>query len=746
MFKTFDQDRYYIERKYHIPEEPFNGYARWNYHGYAYEEGTGLSDEEIQEGLKLLREKIKEEPHPIQKAKYFAYVLDNTRIDVNEHDYFVGMWTWDRPISPHSVYLWNEDNKKLYPNELETISNFDRSGAAFGFLDFDHTVPDWDALLSLGFAGILARLKASYQALSQKGEVTQKQTEFYEGCVVEYEAILRFIDRLYQYALTKTHDKAEAYVNCLRALRDGAPTDTYQAMQLIYLYFMLSESVEHYQVRSLGYGLDASLYPFYKRDIESGRFTKEEIGELLAYFLMQWSAIGNYWGQPLYLGGRDRNGACKVNELSYLILEIYDRLGLYNPKIQIKVSKNTPKTFIYQALKMVQGGKTSLVFCHDEMIVKCLMARGATYEEALDSVISGCYEYKSKKGAVGISGFYINLVKPVSYIFDNGFDRFTNLQIGLQTGAVTEMKTFDDFYAAYLRQLEHITLSYMEALKSFEGTMYGINPASMFSPTMKPCVETMADAYDNVIANGSTVLVAGLATAVDALMAVYELVYEKQTTTLTELKTALEKNWVGYELLQRKALHCHHKYGRGDEMSDAYAAAIVRDLFNLIAGKKNGHENKYSIEIHSARAFIVQGEKTLATPDGRKAGEELSKNASPQPGMDRNGVTALIHSATEIDSTLATVGFCLDVMLHPTTVQGENGIDVLYQVMRTYMDKGGQSMHFNIFNAEMLREAQLHPEKYENLQVRVCGWNVLWNNMSKEEQDAYILRAENIVQ
>ena len=181
-------------------------------------------------------------------------------------------------------------------------------------------------------------------------------------------------------------------------------------------------------------------------------------------------------------------------------------------------------------------------------------------------------------------------------------------------------------------------------------------------------------------------------------------------------------------------------------MSDQYAAAIVRVLSNLISSRKNGHGCPYLMELHSARGYIMQGEKTAATPDGRRRGEELSKNASPHPGMDRNGITGLIHSATAIDTTLANVGFCLDVMLHPTSVQGEKGVDVLYHVMRTYMDKGGQSIHFNIFNADMLRDAQAHPEKYENLQVRVCGWNVLWNNMAKSEQDAYILRAENIAQ
>ena len=744
MWKNFDKDRAYIEKKYHFPDQPFNGFARWNYHGYAFDENTGLSDEEMQAGLQSLKEKIQDEPHPLQKAKLFAFVLDNVRIDVNEHDYFVGIWTWNRPISSHTVYPWGEAVKRSEPDALDVIDRLDRSGMAYGFLDYDHTVPDWDGLLSLGFAGILQRLHDSFGRLTKQGTLTQKQIIFYQACVLEYEAILRLIDRLYRYALTKIHEKAGAYAECLRALRDGAPTDTYQAMQLIYLYFMLSESIDHYQVRSLGYGLDSSLYPFFVRDIACGRYTKEEIGELLAYFLMQWSAIGNYWGQPFYLGGRDRQGRCVVNELSSLILDVYDRLGLYNPKIQIKVSKNTPKAFLQQALKMVQGGNTSLVFCHDEMIVKCLMARGCTYAQALDSAISGCYEYKHKKGGVGISGFYVNLVKPISYVFDNGFDRFSNLQVGVKTGEVDGIASFEDFYQAYLKQLEYTTLAYMDALKVFERKIDGINPSLMFSSTLKPCVDSLTDALDNGVENISTLLVTGLGTAVDGLMAVYELVYERQVTTLAELKTALENDWVGYELLQRKAQNCKHKYGRGDEISDQYAAAIVRVLSNLISSRRNGHGSPYLMELHSARGYIMQGEKTAATPDGRRCGEELSKNASPHPGMDRNGITALIHSATTIDTALANVGFCLDVMLHPTAAQGENGVEILYQVMRTYMDKGGQSIHFNIFNADTLRDAQAHPERYENLQVRVCGWNVLWNNMSKTEQDAYILRAENI--
>ncbi len=142
--------------------------------------------------------------------------------------------------------------------------------------------------------------------------------------------------------------------------------------------------------------------------------------------------------------------------------------------------------------------------------------------------------------------------------------------------------------------------------------------------------------------------------------------------------------------------------------------------------------------------FIWQGENTEATPDGRRFGEEISKNGSPSVGMDRNGITALIRSFLNIRPDTYIISACLDVMLHPSAVEGEEGLDVMDALVRTYMQQGGLCIQFNVFNTETLRDAQTHPEKYKNLQVRVCGWNVLWNNLSKEEQDAYILRAENI--
>ena len=161
-------------------------------------------------------------------------------------------------------------------------------------------------------------------------------------------------------------------------------------------------------------------------------------------------------------------------------------------------------------------------------------------------------------------------------------------------------------------------------------------------------------------------------------------------------------------------------------------------------GRPNGRGGVFKASVNSAMEFLWQGERTEATPDGRLAFTETSKNGSPHPGMDKNGVTALIRSATAFPHDLFGETCVLDVMLHPSAVSGEEGLAALQALIDVYEARGGMCIQFNIFSAENLRDAQLHPERYRNLQIRVAGWNVLWNNLSKKEQDAYILRAENV--
>jgi len=740
MFRTLQEDRAFIEQKYHDPKGEFDPFSRMAYHGYAFDESTGLSDEEMDAGLAALSDTLQGLSHPVHKARLFAYVLDNTRIDVSAHDYFVGIWSWGRMLSKYVQQPWQQEVTSAYPEATAVLKDFDTAGISYGWVDFEHTVPDWDSLMALGFPGILRRAKEAFAALASP---TETQTAMFEGICIEYEAILRLLDRMSKYAEAQHFEKAPKIAACLRNLRDGAPKDSFDAMQLIYLYFMLSESVDNYQVRSLGHGLDSTLLPFWTADTECGRYTEEELSELLAYFLLQWSSIGNYWGQPFYLGGRNPDGSTKVSFLSRKILDVYDKLGIYNPKIQLKVNSTMPRDILRQALNMVRRGNSSIVFCNDEAIERALLARGASPTEAVDSVISGCYEYKVKAKGIGISCTYFNALKPISYVFTRGYEHRLDRAVGPDTGDPAEFPDFDRFFAAYLTQFAAAFDAYLCAMNTLEQKVQDINPSLMFSATVLDCVNSMTDALDCGLENTTDVLISALGTAADALMAVRELVYVRKTATIETLKAALEANWVGFEDLRSQALSCP-KYGNGNPAADSCAAGILRFAHDRLDGKRNSHGGRFILELHSARAFIIHGEKMDATPDGRKAGEETSKNASPTPGADKEGITALIRSVTTLNSDFCTNGSCLDAMLHPSAVEGESGLSALEGVIDTYRKLGGHSIHFNIFSTDDLRDAQAHPEKYPALQVRICGWNALWNNVAKQEQDAYILRSENI--
>ena len=364
MFKFFNEDRYFIERKYHDPDETFNPFARMAYHGIGYDEESGLDDEAILSGLRAMEPEIEALPHPIAKAKAIKYVLENERLYVNEHDYFVGFYSVNRLANACTFSKWNREATGKRDPKLNSLYNlFNESGAVTIWPDYDHVVPDWDSLMRLGFKGIKERALSYKNERIKSGNLSDEQKAFFDGIEIEYSAIIDVIDRMYCLALTKKHDKAEKIAVCLKHLRDGAPTNIYEAMQLIYIFFIVSESIDSYQVRSLGNGLDRTLYPFYKNDLENGTFTREEIKEYIAYFLMQWSAIGNYWGQPFYLGGTKPDGSTKINDLSYDIIDVYDKLGIYNPKIQIKYNKNIPLDFLNKILDMIRRGQNCFVFC-----------------------------------------------------------------------------------------------------------------------------------------------------------------------------------------------------------------------------------------------------------------------------------------------------------------------------------------------------------------------------------------------
>lgn len=468
---------------------------------------------------------------------------------------------------------------------------------------------------------------------------------------------------------------------------------------------------------------------------------------MISYFLMQFASINNYWGHPLYLGGTLPGGESAINELSYLILDCFYALNICTPKIQIKLAENTPEDFLRFALERIRDGNSSFVFVGEKGIGRAMRGIGFSPEEIRACDINGCYEYNVRGREVKTAPLYLNVTKPIELALHDGVDPRTGIRVGPRTGSLAEMKTYDDFYRAYIAQLHGILERGIACCNRFEAHLDRINPTPLFSATIEHSLATAEDAFARgSVYNNSGALQAGLATAADALTVLRKYVYEKNELTLEAFSDILDQNWTGSELLRRRILRDHEKFGNGLSGPDATAAAIAQYIGHTLTLRPNARGGFWKAGLHSARIFIVFGGKMNATPDGRMAGEEISKNASPAIGQDVSGVTALEKSVTGIDTAMYTEDFCLDVMMLPATVAGEEGLDAMARLVRTYMEHNGIAIHFNIYDEQTLLDAQANPERYQNLQVRVCGWNVLFHTMDKKEQDKYIERARAIAQ
>ena len=270
-----------------------------------------------------------------------------------------------------------------------------------------------------------------------------------------------------------------------------------------------------------------------------------------------------------------------------------------------------------------------------------------------------------------------------------------------------------------------------------------VEPLPLISATMHDCIEKGRDFTEGGARyNNDNYLCFGLPIIVDSLLAIKELVYEKKTVTLDTLREALRQNWDGYEPLRQQCLNCS-KYGCGDPKADAFAAELCSYLAGLVNNKSNGRGGVFRFGMFSIDWNYDHGARTGATPDGRFSEMPVSRNYSAVTAMDRRGVTGLIRSAAAIAQKEIPNGAVLDLMLHPSAVHGESGLQAMLGLVRTYMHLGGMAVHINVLDAGVLRAAQEHPEEHATLQVRVCGWNAYFNDLSRAEQDEFIRKAEH---
>jgi len=245
--------------------------------------------------------------------------------------------------------------------------------------------------------------------------------------------------------------------------------------------------------------------------------------------------------------------------------------------------------------------------------------------------------------------------------------------------------------------------------------------------------------------NNSSLTFAGIATLTDIMAAVKRVVFDENKISFADLCALMKNNWQGNEKLRLYCSGIAEKYGNGNATADNIAKEMASFAAGLVNGKPNGRGGIFKAGLFSIDRCFMWGERTAATPDGRRAGEPISKNLCATTAKDKNGITALAASVAKTNLSDFSNGSVLDIIMHPSAVSGEDGLCAMYGVLKTFFGCGGFAMHGNVFDASCLRNAQLEPEKYATLQVRVCGWNVFFVNLSKKEQDEFIKQTEHIM-
>jgi len=678
---------------------------------------TGLSAEELERGAAALAEKGKHLSRRLLKTEIFEYLLDNMRIGSDPDDFFPAFGLWgQKPFE-----------KVLAANLAERSTEIDLPETPTGEIscfmpDYAHSVPDWQNILDSGFPGILARARESENIFFQRfGESTEKR-QFFQSVIRAYEAVLRCMERLLRF---EEHSRARPeIVSAIRRLTEGPPETFYEALLLIWCYYQFSEYADCLQTRSFG-NWDQMLYPYYLHDRENG-VPEEFFRCVLRNFMGKIQSMHYYWGHPFYLGGTRPDGSSGINELSYLILDEYDKQGFYDPKIQVKVNLNTPVPFLDRVLGMIRRGHNSLVLVGEPCIRRAMLKAGYSEEDARTAVIKGCYEYTECHSAVETAPFHFILPKIVNNTLRCSPDA----------------ADFESFLKSLESRIDQLCRCIFPAVDRMESMLDDFNPVLMLSGLSPRALELGIDGYAAAPIHAHTnIWLAGPATAADSLSVIRKYVFEKKLLTIPELLNVLDSDWSGFDELHRMILNDPCKFGNHDPEADAMLARLLKMFTSRINGRKNSRGGFYSTALHAANAFLSSGKRLEATPDGRRKGEEFSKNISPQSGRCRNGVTALIQSALSLDSSEFMADFPLDVTLNPAAVRGDEGLAAMRALVMTYIRNFGHAVHFNIFDVRMLEEAKRHPEKYPELQIRVCGWNVLWNNLSPQEQDAYIAQA-----
>ena len=745
------------------------------------------------------------EPVPVQRALAFKYILEHKYICVNEGELIVG----ERGPAPKATPTYPEicihslqdleilnDRPKVSFKSDETTraayrdiiipywkgkSNRDRifqnlpqewkeAYTAGVFTEFqEQRAPGHTALgIKMFRTGLLDLKEEIAESLAKTDlvndpEGVDKRDELRAMDIV-CDAMIRYAERyaerLEELAAEEKDPvrkkELEKMAAICRRVPAHAPTTVHEALQH-YWFIHLGVVTELNPWDSFNPGrLDQSLYPLYKKQLEEGTVTQEEVYEMLQSF---WVKFNNHPSPPkvgvtaeesntytdfclINVGGVKEDGSDGVNEMSYILLDVIREMRLLQPSSMIQVSKKNPDRFIRAAVEIIKTGFGQPSVFNTDALVQEMLRAGKDVRDARNGGCSGCVE----TGAFGTEAYiltgYFNLPKILELTLNDGFDKRTGKQIGLKTGTATDYRTYEELFAAYKAQVQHFMRIKLTGNNIIERIFMKYMPVPFLSVLIADCIRNGKDYMcGGARYNSSYVQGVGLGSITDMLTALRYHVYDKKTIAMETMEKALANDFKGFEELQYQLVYHTPKYGNDDDYADEQEVQVFDMYYDVLSGHKSPRGADYRVNMLPTTCHVYFGKVTGATPDGRNAWKVLSEGISPVQGADTNGPTAVIRSAAKIDH-IKTGGTLLNQKFTPSLLSTEEGCNNLVHLIRAYFRMDGHHIQFNVVDADTLREAQKHPEDYRDLIVRVAGYSDYFNDLGEDLQNEIICRTE----
>ncbi|WP_448774675.1 glycyl radical protein [Blautia sp.] len=727
------------------------------------------------------------------------YIAEETKQELREvHKYWKGKTSSELATS----YMAPEAIRAIEHN-IFTPGNYFYNGVG-------HVTVKYEEVLAIGYKGIIDKAQAELDRCQVGDGNYVKKSHFLKAVILSCQAVIEYAERYAELASQMAAECADPVrkqellqisQNCSRVPSNGA-TSFYEACQSFWFVQQLL------QVESSGHSIspgrfDQYMYPYYKADLDKGIITRESAQELLDCIWVKLNDLnkvrdaasaegfaGYSLFQNLIVGGQDKDGNDVTNDLSVMCILASMHVHLPMPSLSIRVWNGSPHELLIKAAELTRTGIGLPAYYNDEVIIPALLNRGLTLADAREYNIIGCVEpQKAGKTDGWHDAAFFNMCRPLELVFSNGMDK--GELVGIQTGDVTKMTTFEEFYDAYKKQMEYCISLLVNADNAIDVAHAERVPLPFESCMVDDCISRGISVQEGgAIYNFTGPQGFGIANMADSLYAIRKLVYEDKKVSMEEYKEALAWNYdkgldeqsvkdISEMILKgmqdggmnvtedtakavlttvmrlkpteeqlRRFTEIHHmidevpKYGNAIDDVDYFARDVAYTYTRPMQKYHNPRGGQYQAGLYPVSANVPLGGQTGATPDGRYAHTPVADGVSPSAGKDVKGPTAAATSVSRLDHFIVSNGTLFNQKFHPSALAGREGLEKFVSLIQTFFDQKGMHMQFNVVDRETLLDAQKHPEKYSHLVVRVAGYSALFTTLSRSLQDDIIRRTE----